>query len=1744
MTELVVTPHPLTTEGRRHVRVDVPRPGETLAVFLAHNGVDIDRPGWAVTIDGAQVPPYLWARTRPQPGRLIECRRTAGKNVLRVVAILVVAYYAYALGAYAEGAWGPVAGFAVKAGVFMAGSALVNKLMPLSAAQLPQYDGATGTTYSLAGGRNRARLYEPLGLVFGRVKVVPDYAAQPYSWFEGEDQYQYVRLHAGINCGSIDALKIGTTPIGSFSDVTVTQSGFPGMTTPLPDWSSVDTIEGGTLTAPGGPGAWVERTSSLGTRRMAIDIGAQLYSTRDDGGMDQARVVIEAEYRSSPASAWYPFAGGTTSEIELLSSSAKPVRRTVLTPELPAGQYQVRMRKVTADASSTRVSNTVEWGSLKSYQVDSADYRNHPQVGIRIKASGQLSGTLDEVTWEATAAPTPVWTGSTWVTQATSNPGAWILRFARGIYDDDGRLMAGLGWPDSQIDIEGLKLFMVHCAAKGYTFDFYLDKMLSCLDMMEAMAAVGLGSIGFPTGRLGVVWVADDQPLEGVVAMANIKAGTFRVDHATLESSEELEISFFDRDAGWTPASVRIKAPGVTMPRETARRSPAGVVTQAGAVLMGRFPMAQNIYQRKGVSWEMDLEHISYRRFDCIALSHDLTRWGASGRLRAATRAPGGAVTIQLDEPVEAGTAPHRYVGLRLPQDRAYRVFEVAAFTGTAHALTLADPWPNSLPLPGSTPDDPAHDTIWIYDFKAEPGKRLLITSIAPTPNLTGAKITAVPDSPEFWDYVQNGTFTAPAAGAPAQPLVASNAQVTQERVSLTQVNGTELVITFDVSGPYDHAQVWGARQGEPLQLVGTTRTARLDGWRVGDQGTFDIEVRPFDALGRPGTIASTSHAVVVDALPPPADAGVMVATVEATGWLVRWPVATDVTVTASQLRLDGTSWDAAPVLFSGLSDRCRIPFLAAGSHLLRLRHLAGTRRSAGERTLALPISNPGEAVLEGASISLGSVEIRFGDATTSQPLKRIDFRLGDGFDTWGTAADAGAEAGDARSHVVVIPNPGTWRIFWRAVDVAGNTGPVVYDDVTTTVNDITGILDDLAGAIGRSELRAELVREIDQIAGLGDNLFPNPAFTPNGDTWDAAICLPRVAAGVPAGAPSVHVLRGSGRDFVPFTADNWRPVTPGEVIDVQGWCARTSSSPPAIGYIILPFASGDGSGAVFGGAAVLATTTDEGWHRTAQSWTVPAGVYSIRSGVWLDQAHGGPAVAYFAQPRISRRSAAVDRVAASVTQETSERTSAVGVVANSVTQLRGDFNGYASAVDFDLGVLSGQLSTQGQAITTVQSRVQRVVNYELSARGFQVSIGRPSGFYAESGPAIGYGGRSYYLMVFNGTNGAVVSGLAYDVYGAGEVQGGRDAGALIAALNALDGSVTIAVVTDDEPATNLSQALKNALKRCGATQATLDRIGINGAYILVGIPGMGEGSGMERYVPAPNAWAQLQLQLVNGRPVGMAGGAAVPQLSATVQHEISTRADETGHLGALWSVRIQLSNNGRALLGGMAIAGTSDGTAGPTISTGFATNEFWIGPPEGVGGDDVRPFYFQTTDITLPGGHVQPRGAYFDALFVGNVSAILAKFGVAWIEKAMIGDAQVDTLQVAGNAVSVPSRAFTAGALNFFAGHYDPLFATLQTLLVPCTGQPVTIFAGTVVTLYGADAGNLPVLELREDGVPVIALRVQNNSFDAPFVFPPIGRTPSPGMHTYSLIVTASALTLSELTFTQRSLVTLENKR
>ncbi|UNK43458.1 host specificity factor TipJ family phage tail protein [Luteimonas sp. S4-F44] len=869
-SRLITSPHPVTDDGQQN-RVAQLLPGEKLGDFLRREVDNWTGDAWEVRINGVLVPVELMERVRPRDGTLIEVRSLVGKQALYIVALAVLTYFTFGGGATGGGILGNATGVGtffgasgfVAAGLasatFVAGSMLINKVLgpkPAGSGQSQQ-----NTVYNVGSSRNQARQYQPFALTFGRVKFAPDVLSAPYSWYEGDDQFVGLVLTPGVNVHRVEELYLGDALLSSFEGVETFYAGFPGMPEQkIPLYSNADTIQGGELNK---DRTWVQRTTPARTVRIQINLEYVLGDQTSKGKPYTNIETVEVQYCPVGTGAWTPLVSRN-----FANSDYNPHRAT-LARDVPEGQYDVRVRIQgrAIDGGGSNGRSQWQWTTMTAVQTDTTDYAGIPRIGVRMKASGQLQNAPDEIRCVVVSRPVPVWTGAEWVTRETSNPGAHLLAYARGINDENGRRIAGIGLSEEMIDIAGLQAFMAHCEAESFSYNYVVKDARNHDEMVNSLALAGFSQVTWAQGRLSPVWAADEQPLSGVVGMGNIKRGQFQVDYTLANAADGIEFTYYDAE-DWSTKTLRIPAPGATTMLNPAQVTGEGITSEAHAAMIARWHLAQSLFQYKSITYATNLEHLSYRRLSMLSLSHDLTQWGISGTVKAA-RIDNGVVTIELDEPVPPPEQGRAYLGLRIPGERNYRVFEVRPFVEKSSVLQLVDAWPSDAALPGDSEGNPAWDTLWCYDFKSTPGYRVRVVAMEPEADMKGARVSVVPEGPEFWEYVRTGRYIRP----PNQSLlqtrpVASDLQVSERQVVQGDTVYTELVAQWEVSGPVGDTVVQMADANGQLQEVART-TTRSAAWRIPGAGTYQIAVRPFAPDGRPGIATGTIYSTIGADAPP-----------------------------------------------------------------------------------------------------------------------------------------------------------------------------------------------------------------------------------------------------------------------------------------------------------------------------------------------------------------------------------------------------------------------------------------------------------------------------------------------------------------------------------------------------------------------------------------------------------------------------------------------------------------------------------------------------------------------------------------------------------------------------------------------------------------------------------------------------------------------------------------------------------
>ena len=921
--QAVYSPNALTPAERRVTVYDQLQPAETLAAYLERTGLAalIRHRPVLLTIDGHRVPRELWRHVRPRPGTLIGIRAVlqgggggGGKNPIATIASLAIMVFNPASAILSSAAYSStlIGSFTVGQAFNAALGLAVNALFP---PPRPQIDAAQGRasfasndspTYSLQGGSNRARPYEPLPMIAGTHRVSPDLGARSFTEFEGRDQYLYQVFNFGYNTLTLSDFKIGATPLASYASVTTETSTLDGVLTLFP--GNVDTISGGSI-EPGDPA--IQRTSSPNSTAIAIEIVGTSYRIGASGGVEGVDSTLTLEYRAVGSATWLPVVGASASVTARQPDGDRAPIRLTYKISVTEGQYEVRVQGPAATPSDGNTyAITFTWTQLRSYQPDTADYTGQQRVAMKIKATGQLQGQVEQFTAIARA-QCLAWNGASWALAETSNPAWWFRAIALGRFvtiDGVSRRVWGAGLAAGRVDDETLKAWATWCDSKSLTFNGVFDRAMSAEEMLNAVATCGRATLTWANGMLGVVYDQAAQPVTAVFGMSNILAGSFSISYQTEQLADEILVNFINPDLDWQRDVVRCLVPGTGTPTRTRTLDLFGCTDLDMAGRAGNLYAAQNAYRCRRYKWRSDFEAMPASRGDVVQLSHDLASYDYSGRLIEGSTAS----VLALDRSVPLST-PGGYVTLVKP-DGTIATYPVAAGSGDSTTLTLVTALAYN---PGADASHPPYDYRWLYGSGATPGRLVKIDSIKPLDEST-VEITAVDEDPLFYEAESaDYEYTVPRPNFGGVSI--ANLTVTEQGVRAANGYVVRLTVSWDAINDYKGAELFAAVNDGPEVSRGTTAGTALDMF-VDDGDVVELRVVATGSLGRLGqlTTLTTTHTTAFASSSPPAD----VTSFTIDGDRLAWSQVSDVDVVGYRIRFAygrSSDWGSAAALHQGL---------------------------------------------------------------------------------------------------------------------------------------------------------------------------------------------------------------------------------------------------------------------------------------------------------------------------------------------------------------------------------------------------------------------------------------------------------------------------------------------------------------------------------------------------------------------------------------------------------------------------------------------------------------------------------------------------------------------------------------------------------------------------------------------------------------------------------------------------------
>jgi hypothetical protein len=425
---------------------------------------------------------------------------------------------------------------------------------------------------------------------------------------------------------------------------------------------------------------------------VQIDFPAGLYrvvANENGESIAGAWVDVDIEYKAASWGQWVTWKSGH--RITGRGPEYKSFVVGGLSVDPAAGRYSVRVRMVRKSGSTASYITMAKWTRLSAIIRQPMSHPNKALLGVKIKATEQLSGGIPTVTWKQTRNTVLVRDGAAWVEKDAQNP-AWI------IYDlcVKARRLSSVevvvfGENPSRMDLPMFKAWVEWNGREinnrpAIKMNLMIDDAKNLWEWANEIAASGRGAVVLKGTRISCIW---DQPADPVqlFTMGNIKAGSFSGEFLPLEyRANAVEISFNNEAKNFEREQITVYADGF----DSGMANPVavqltGITDFERAYREGVYRLNQNKYLLRTVSFAADVDAIACQVGDVILVQHDVPRWGQGGRILAVS---GNDLTLDHIVRMEEGISYQIMVRL---QDDTRVTLPVTSGAGESDTVTVSD---------------------------------------------------------------------------------------------------------------------------------------------------------------------------------------------------------------------------------------------------------------------------------------------------------------------------------------------------------------------------------------------------------------------------------------------------------------------------------------------------------------------------------------------------------------------------------------------------------------------------------------------------------------------------------------------------------------------------------------------------------------------------------------------------------------------------------------------------------------------------------------------------------------------------------------------------------------------------------------------------------------------------------------------------------------------------------------------
>jgi len=423
----------------------------------------------------------------------------------------------------------------------------------------------------------------------------------------------------------------------------------------------------------------VPGNETTGTIEFDVFFPNGLAFVADDGEVESRTVDVQLQYRDIDTNVRTTTARSYTEAT--LDQIGFTERIDLPTPIRPA----CRMRRITANSTSTQVQDKCHWYGLKARLPIRTVYPNWTTMSVSLRSGGRIAAQSEnQINLVVERRLPQLNPDNTWTEPQATRQISAFFRY----------ILTTIGYTDDQIDMEELQRLHSIWFTRGETLDYVFDET-TVKEALQLAVAAGMGEVTVSDGKVRPIREGVRTVFEQAYSPQNMTAPLRREFTARLpEDADGVEVEFMNPNT-WTKDVVRCGLPGdafTKVEKMTAR----GVLDGVRAWRIGMRRRRQMRYRRWSYSFGTELDALNSEYKSYVPLFADIPGYGQSALIEDISPAPGGSARVRLSEKMRWEEGQLHIFGYRKPD---------GTFSGSFPAERGSDDYEVIVPLPLPWPE-------------------------------------------------------------------------------------------------------------------------------------------------------------------------------------------------------------------------------------------------------------------------------------------------------------------------------------------------------------------------------------------------------------------------------------------------------------------------------------------------------------------------------------------------------------------------------------------------------------------------------------------------------------------------------------------------------------------------------------------------------------------------------------------------------------------------------------------------------------------------------------------------------------------------------------------------------------------------------------------------------------------------------------------------------------------------------